>query len=219
MFTPINDQLAWEHIKRSRQVLFIYLSSLNEEQWNKASLSEDWLVRDVVAHLILLHHYTIKNSWFDFLLSKFKVNIFLNKTAKKLGKKSKQELLDLFEPIINEQKKTNSISVLNVLADVLLHEQDIRIPLNQPKAMPIDSLTLIFSHWEPTHFNFGEKITKISDRVKGLEFYAEDLGIRKGEGPMVSGKAQDILLSIAGRKIGIDNLRGDGAAILKNRLL
>lgn len=218
MFTHSNEELVWRHVRQSRSELLDYLHTLDDDAWNTQSLCSGWLTKDVVAHLVLEYRYTPANSWRDFIRSGLSVNQFMQQTAAKLGGKPKHHLLSLFQTIINEQQKPRSVSVLNILADLLVHEQDIRIPLGHPKNIPLDKLHLVFTHWHPTKFNFGERITGLSNRVKDLEFIVSDLGISKGNGSQIAGNAQDVLLAIAGRSVSISNLRGSGVTILHNRL-
>ena len=54
-------------------------------------------------------------------------------------------------------------------------------------------------------------------RAKGLSFRATDADWSVGEGPEVTGPGLAIVQAIAGRSAGLDQLSGDGAAILKAR--
>lgn len=216
MFTHSNETLVWRHVRHARVDLVEYLRTLSPEDWDSPSLCEGWLVRDVVAHLILEYYYSPTESFMDFVRSRFRVNVFMRDTAIRLGRTPTRELLQSFESMIDKQQKPASVSVINVLADLLVHEQDIRVPLRRPKDIPLESLKLIFSHWEPMDFNFGEKITGIAKRVEGLQFIATDIGITKGKGAVVEGNAQDILLAITGRVVSLKRLNGDGVAVLSN---
>ncbi len=218
MFTNPDELIAWQHVAEARLELADYLATLTEDQWNVDSLCGGWQVRDVVAHLILIFQYSARKDWRDFIRSGLNVNHFIKRTAISYGRKSSTQLLSQFRATCDQQRKPASLSVINVLADVLIHEQDIRLPLNQPRAMPMESLRLIFTHWQPTKFNLGEKITGIASRTRNLEFVIEDLEMRVGAGAEVIGNAQDILMAVVGRKSSVHMLRGSGAGLLRNRL-
>jgi len=218
MFTHTNDAAVWQIIHHLRKDLVSFLETLSDEEWNTASLCEGWRVRDVVSHLILEYHYTFSNSWLDFIRCGGNTNAFIMQTAIRLGEKPASELLDQFSRMTHERQKPRSVSSLNVLVDLLVHEQDIRIPLGKPKDMDMDSLKLIFSHWEPGKYNFGEKITGLDERLKGLQFVITDLSVIKGDGAEVNGNAHDILLAATGRSVAVSQLSGVGADILKQRL-
>lgn len=218
MFIRANEELIWQYVKRQRLDLLTYLTTLNHEQWNTNSLCAGWRVRNVLAHLILEYHYTPANSCKEFVRSGLRINTFLRRTAVQLGTASDSELLERFEAMVGERHKPSSVSVLNVLADLLVHEQDIRVPLGHHKDMPLDSLKLIFSHWQPHSYNVGEKITGVAARVKGLEFVITDLNMKKGSGLPVIGPAEATLLAVTGRKLALANLNGEGVAMLERRL-
>lgn len=215
MFTVSNEDIVWKHILQSRRELYSYLEKLPDQQWDSQSLCQGWKVRDVVAHLILIHRYNVRNSWVEVLFSGFNINRFIKKTATTLGKKSSSRLLELFHQRLDDKQHVASISSLNVLIDLLVHEQDIRIPLGDTKLIDTAKLELIFGAWQPDEFNYGEKLIGLEPRVKGLKFVITDLKIKKGQGSEVIGTAQDILLAITGRSAALDRLDGPGVNILK----
>ncbi len=218
MFRHIHDDVVWQKIQPTRKSILEYLTTLRNPQWNQNSLCDGWRVRDVLAHLILEYHYTVSNSGLDFIKSGFQINTFLRQTAINLGNRPVNELMDMFRAMEHERHKPKSIPAINALVDLLIHEQDIRIPLNHPKDIDSELLNLIFTHWEPVEFNLGEKITGVSGRTKGLRFVIDDLHMIRGTGDLdVIGNAQDILLAISGRKVTLDRLSGQGAAILRDR--
>jgi uncharacterized protein (TIGR03083 family) len=218
MFIKSDETVVWEHVKSSRVQLIAFFDTLSDEQWCQYSLCNGWQARDVLAHLILEYHYKFINSWKDFIRTGFSLNRFLKYTAKDLGKRPTKELLEYFRLMIDEQHKPSSVPVMNVLVDLLVHEQDIRIPLDQKQDIDMESLRLIFTHWEPKEYNLGERITGIATRISGLKFIMTDLNITKGEGLEIIGKAQDVLLTVVGRTVALDKLNGNGLAVLKNRL-
>jgi uncharacterized protein (TIGR03083 family) len=218
MFSRLSNEVVWGCVKASRTELYDYLLTLSPEEWNKQSLCEDWFVRDVVAHLIIVYQYEVNSAILEFLKSGFRLNKFMSTTAKKNGKKDTGRLLEDFKSIINQRSIPFFVPPMNALVDTLIHEQDIRIALGHNRQIPLDLLHFIFSNWEAKNFNVGEKITGIQKRTAHLRFNANDIAVTYGSGLEVSGKAQDILLTIAGRKTSFSGLEGEGTAILGKRL-
>lgn len=217
MFTKANDAMVWQHVRNRRAELAAYLETLDTDKWNNQSLCGEWQTRDVVAHLLIEYHYTARY-WKQFLRSGLRVNKFLGRTAHDVGRSDTAHLLERFKNMIDERQKPAALPVMNVLVDLLVHEQDIRVPLGHLKPMPLDSLRLIFSHWEPQDYNLGEKITGVSRRVRGLQFVISDLSLTKGTGLTVVGNAEDILLAVTGRPTAIPKLQGEGTRVLEERL-
>lgn len=55
-------------------------------------------------------------------------------------------------------------------------------------------------------------------RIEGLRLVATDVDWAHGAGPKVQGPGSAILLSMTGRRAGVDALDGDGVDLLRDRL-
>ena len=55
-------------------------------------------------------------------------------------------------------------------------------------------------------------------RPAGLRFEATDVGWAWGDGPLVRGSGEAVLLALAGRPVALADLDGDGVAVLRDRL-
>jgi hypothetical protein len=58
-----------------------------------------------------------------------------------------------------------------------------------------------------------------SGTLDGLRFEADDVDWTHGNGPIVSGAAEALLLAITGRRAALGLLSGDGVSTLSARLL
>ena len=58
----------------------------------------------------------------------------------------------------------------------------------------------------------------VKARVRGLRLVADDVDWTSGEGPEVHGPSDAMILMLSGRQVGADELTGDGAAELYDRL-
>ena len=54
-------------------------------------------------------------------------------------------------------------------------------------------------------------------RVEGLRLEATDIDFQHGVGPIVSGSGEALLLALAGRRAMLDDLDGEGLALLEAR--
>ena len=54
--------------------------------------------------------------------------------------------------------------------------------------------------------------------AEGLTLRATDVDWRHGDGPEVAGPAEDLVLALAGRRVGLAALEGDGVDELARRL-
>lgn len=99
------------------------------------------------------------------------------------------------------------------LVDGLIHQQDIRRPLEMPRAIPAERLlpALRCALIAPVIRGFW--------RVRGVRLVATDLDWSAGIGPEVRGSAEALLMAIAGRGSVLGELCGPGQRKLADRLI
>lgn len=56
------------------------------------------------------------------------------------------------------------------------------------------------------------------DRIAGVRLRATDTDWSHGSGPEASGRAVDLLLTMTGRRAGLEQLTGDGVEVLRLRM-
>jgi uncharacterized protein (TIGR03083 family) len=100
---------------------------------------------------------------------------------------------------------------VSVLADILIHAQDICRPLGIRRDIPEDHLKPVADFVKST-FVFGAK-----KRIAGLRLNTTDMNWSHGEGPEVIGPAEALVMVMAGRVIALDDLSGDGKETLAAR--
>ncbi|MCZ7535290.1 MAG: hypothetical protein M5T61_04660 [Acidimicrobiia bacterium] len=103
------------------------------------------------------------------------------------------------------------IKAEGILADTLVHVQDIRRPLGLPREIPPERIRVALDTEK------GNAIMGVKRRVDGLRLVATDIDWTHGEGPEVGGTGEAILMAILGRRIAIDDLTGDGVATFASR--
>jgi uncharacterized protein (TIGR03083 family) len=101
----------------------------------------------------------------------------------------------------------------NVLFDVLVHGQDIAIPLGPPRAMPTSAARAVADRVWSTGWPFRAK-----RRFKGIRFSATDVDWAAGEGHAVTGPIDALLLVLTGRPAALPRLSGPGVELLRARV-
>ncbi len=102
------------------------------------------------------------------------------------------------------------------LADVMIHSQDIRRPLGIAHSYAADDLRAVLEFLVSPAAARGFVSRR---RLQGLRFVADDLdGLAVGEGALVQGPAEAIILALTGRTVALADLTGDGVAVLAARL-
>jgi uncharacterized protein (TIGR03083 family) len=98
------------------------------------------------------------------------------------------------------------------LGEAFVHGEDIRRPLGITHQYPTDFVTRTIAFYAGSQAIIGGR-----DRVAGLTLKATDADFSVGSGPVVEGPAISLLLAAAGRKSALDELRGPGVEILRER--
>lgn len=101
----------------------------------------------------------------------------------------------------------------NIVPDILVHGQDIAIPLGRPRPMPTPAAVAAASRVWTMGWPFWAR-----RRLSGLRLSATDADWTAGAGPEVRGPIAALLLALTGRAAALSHLTGDGADDLARRL-
>ena len=191
-----------------------YLHTLTDEQWDKRSLCDGWMVRDVVGHILYGNEM---NLWtLPFRLARF--GFSSDRSGKhysieRAAHATPQELLRDFDAR-DPWAGTGRVfpARLNLL-DRLVHHQDIRRALGHPRAIPDDRLRAALDATPRLGSVFGAR-----KRTRGLRLVATDLDWAWGTGPEVHGPGEALLLSMLGRKQAVIGITGPGLATFSARV-
>ena len=100
-----------------------------------------------------------------------------------------------------------------MLGEVVVHGEDIRRPLGLPSKVATESTIACLEMYKGANIPAAAK-----KRIAGLRLVASDADWSHGVGPEVRGPALSLLGVMAGRAAGVDDLTGDGVAVLSARL-
>ncbi|MBX7070737.1 MAG: maleylpyruvate isomerase family mycothiol-dependent enzyme, partial [Microthrixaceae bacterium] len=94
--------------------------------------------------------------------------------------------------------------------DHFVHEQDIRRPLGLPAPNDASLLRAALD----AAVSVRSPVFAPAKRVKGLSLEATDIDWSHGDGPVVRGPAEALVMAAAGRTVAVTELEGDGVARL-----
>ena len=100
-------------------------------------------------------------------------------------------------------------TVREPLLDVLVHTQDIALPLGRHHAMPPEAARTAADRVWSVSFPFRAR-----RRLRGVTLTATDTDWRAGAGPEVRGPMEALLLLLTGRTAALDRLEGPGLALV-----
>jgi len=203
------NQYAAEHAD------FVALArELTDEQWAAPSLCEQWTVRDVVIHAAW--HVHRDRSQIPMFLLHTLTSGPTKAAAKAAASEAARHEAQSPEKLLEWLASSGTCNRVN-LAELMIHQQDVRRPLGLPRKIPGDRLSSILDYC----LSLAGSATVVPGshkRSKGLRFVATDMDWSAGQGPEVNGAAEAILMVINGRSSAIGDLAGPGVKTLAERV-
>ena len=208
-------------IAEARRSLVSTLESLRPGDWEAPSLCSEWAVRDVVAHLI--HEYELYRApylLFGLLRHGFRVNRYLSAEARRLA--SSRPIADLTAELEGAEFEQTRVWKrytwpVFALSEFVIHAQDIRRPLaitDKPSINQLRIVADVFARPPRTNPFTGVFMTKLPK----TRFEATDADWSFGEGSVVRGSLEAIVMVLAGRGQALTGLSGEGVDRLREVL-
>ena len=206
----------WHHVEAERRQLGGLLPGLTPAQWDTGSLCTAWRVRDVAAHLAMTPAGAPSTSQIvtGLLRARGDLWAFGRDVAVAWGNaRSTTEIVEVLVRCAGSRRMPVVTNAQNILLDVLVHAQDITVPLGLEHPVPADAgVAALLRIWRmrwPFHAR---------SRLAGLTLSATDAELRLGDGPVVRGSLATLLLLTTGRTAAVrDRLQGPGAELLARR--
>ncbi len=184
---------VWGHIDRERAYLADLLESLPAEDWQRPSLCAAWTVRDVGAHVSMAEARLRDIAW-PMIRSGFSYNGMIRRAAL-ANPASHEEIVATIRGFADSHRLAPFISELEPLLDVMVHVQDICIPLGIERTIPVDvaavTATRMLSLRGPM---------RLWRAPRGMRLVASDFDWAYGDGRVVEAPMQSILLGLTGRQ-------------------
>jgi uncharacterized protein (TIGR03083 family) len=218
---PDDDDAIWAAIDDQRRRTADLLEALSDEQWNHPSLCEGWTVRHVAAHLTL-QQQSVRDvaayvAHHPRLLRAVTLNRVIDETAKIEASLPTGELVGRIRAMIGSRRHNAFVSRLETLSDILVHGQDIAVPLGVHLEMLTDAAALAATRRWETRGTWLASVFR-PPPLGGYTLRATDTDWVVGEGPEVAGPVGALLLLIAGRRVALGRLHGPGADVLRREV-
>jgi uncharacterized protein (TIGR03083 family) len=207
----MDTEQTWHVIEEQRLAIAGLLDGLTPAQWESPSLCAGWRIRDVAAHLTTVSIPPSPGSLFaDLIRARFSFDR-LNTLAsrRRAGRPTAQIVADL-----RAHAATRKVPIVsndrNVLFDVLVHGQDIAIPLGLDLPMPPEAAAAGASRVWSMGWPFWAK-----RRLRGMRLTATDIDWAVGSGAEIRGPIRGLLLLLCGRTaVAAPLLSGEGVTHL-----
>ncbi|MFI9504870.1 maleylpyruvate isomerase family mycothiol-dependent enzyme [Nocardia sp. NPDC052566] len=207
--TMTTEQI-WQAVAAERASLADLLAPLPESDWDRASLCAGWRIRDVVAHLILPTQPKIGTIVVALIRARGNLDRFIADTAiRHAGQRTPRQLLAELRASVGSRVTVVGTTPADRLMDLLVHGQDIAVPLGLTREMPIaatrSAIERVWTMGTPFHAR---------KKFSGYRLVATDTDWTAGDGPTIEGPAAALLMLLTGRTAAHAQLTGDGVARL-----
>ena len=189
-----------------------FLATLSPQQWQAPTLCAGWRVRDVVAHVISYDDLDTRRLLAYVIQGRLRLGRVNAAALARYHARSPEQLLALLTDHPQPRGVPAALGGRVGLTEALIHHQDIRRPLAQPRAIPPERLLPAL------------RIALIAPdigglwRIRGVRLVATDLPFSAGIGQEVRGPAEALLMTIAGRHGVAGELPGPGQRKLARRI-
>ena len=201
----------WPAIHAERKALAADLGALDEDGWNTPSCCERWSVRDVLAHMTATARKTAPDFVANLIGSGFSFEKMVAKDIARERGSSAAATLAGFESITTSTAHPPG-PVDSWLGETLVHAEDIRRPLRLRHEYPTEAAVRVADFYKGSNLIIGAK-----RRIAGVRLSATDAEWSTGSGPEVTGPIMSLVMAMTGRRPALEDLSGEGVAVLRAR--
>ena len=188
----MNADEIWRCVDDQRIELAALLGGLNSEQWMAQSLCDGWRVRDVAAHLTHSHMHPVR-AIVEAAKSGFRFDSMIRRLGRE-DRRSQAQIATALRGMAGSRKRVPGTSVQQPLIELLVHGQDITVPLGIDWPMPLDGAREAAQKLHGMTFPLnGQR------HLAGVRLVATDVEFAAGEGREVHVPIGDIVMILAGR--------------------
>lgn len=216
----MNDDELWNAIDTQRFRTADLLDSLAPGDWDQASLCGAWTVRDVAAHLTL-QQMSLGGALVEAFRHPGGVNRVIRESARSRAGLPRDQLIAEIRGMVGSRRHNFGLTGMETLIDIVVHGQDIAIPLARTLAVPIEAAATAADRvWSCRSTRMGRAKMRVFHEIpaEGYRLTATDTRWTVGDGPEIRGPILAILLLLTGRPAGLSQLTGEGATALAARM-
>jgi uncharacterized protein (TIGR03083 family) len=200
-------------VANERRQIASLISGLSDAQLATPSLCSGWDVKTVAAHLACSLTDGLPAQW-KTALRRGSLARATDEFARRRGRLPAAEIAATLRERADYRLSPPIVGVVAVLADILIHGGDIRIPLGLPfepdAGQAADAMGFLTGTWA---FAFVPR-----GRLSGIRFTDSETGKSWRKGAEVRGPAAALMMAVSGRTALFETLEGPGLQLLGQRL-
>lgn len=188
----MNVDQIWASVDAQRRGLADLIETFDTRQWMAPSLCDGWRVRDVAAHLTHSHMAPLRA-----IVEAAKSGFRFDPMIRRLGiedPRSQSEIAAALRAMAGSRKKVPGTSVQQPMIELLVHGQDMAVPLGIDLPMPTDAA--VEAAKRLGHMRFPINAVR---HIDGARLVATDADFAVGAGREVRAPIRDIVMILAGR--------------------
>ena len=195
---------VWRTIDAERSSLADLLEDLSPTEWRTASLCDAWRVGDVAVHLTQAHT-GLGAALVGAVRAGGSFDRMIRDSALRTAPLPPGECARRLRAMVGSRRTAPFVTPTEPLIDVLVHGQDIAVPLGRERPVPPAPAAAAAQRVWDMGFPFRAR-----KRLAGLRLRATDGDLVLGEGAPVEGTTGDLLLLVTGRTATVHRLSGEG---------
>jgi uncharacterized protein (TIGR03083 family) len=207
------DQIHAATAQERRRIADL-IDDLDEAQLATPSLCAGWDVKTVGAHLTVTLAGGIRRVMWLAARRGGDSDRAIDELARRSAQRSAAEIAESLRDLADHRYWRPPPQAPGLLAEVLAHSGDIRIPLGLPLELdPQATATALAFLTGPVPIGLVPL-----GRLRGIRLQAADMDKTWGKGPEIRGRAADLLMAAVGRSVTLDALDGPGLELLRQRI-
>jgi uncharacterized protein (TIGR03083 family) len=185
----------WRYVDSERASLADLLAGLTPAQWQTASICPGWTVQDVAAHVISSPQAKVLPVITGMVRARGDFNRFVFDEARRAGATyTPAEIVAQYHQYAGSRRHPLGTVPADPLLDVLIHGQDIAVPLGIARPMPPEAARAAAERIWTKSFPF-----KARKRLAGTRLIATDIDWSVGSGDELRGPIAVLLQLLSGR--------------------
>jgi uncharacterized protein (TIGR03083 family) len=151
-------------------------------------------VREVAAHVISSPQANVRDVAVGMVRARGNFNRCIHDEGVRLGARPVEQIVADYRRLAGSRRHPPGTTAIDPLLDVLVHTQDVVVPLGRAHPMPPAAARVAADHVWRRSFPFRAR-----KRLGGFRFNATDVAWTVGEGEPVDGPIEAMLLLLTGR--------------------
>jgi uncharacterized protein (TIGR03083 family) len=188
----MDSDTVWQHIDTERSWLADLLESLPDAAWEQPSLCAGWSVRDVAAHLTFAQT-RVRDMLWPAVRAGFRYDTIIRDTALR-SPLTHEQIVAALRGFVGSRRRVAFITDLEPLIDILVHTQDICLPLGIDHPMPPEAAAAAADRVLSTPWPI-----RLWRPPRGVRLVATDTDWAYGSGRESRAPMQVHLLTLTGR--------------------